>query len=87
MNLINQSPVTRFWIGGRDDVRSTFGGWLWMGSNTSMHVGYMNWAPGFPRNMYSRMPFGTRCAEMKDGQWIDGPCDKLSKYVCELPNK
>ena len=55
-----------------------------MGSKTSMYLGYTNWAPGYPRNMFTRMPLGTLCAESRNGNWYDSKCDVVSHYVCQL---
>ena len=79
--------VTRFWIGAKDDVTSHFGGWLWVNSNQGVMGGFTNWAPGFPRNMFTRMPLGTRCGMVSEGQWKDAPCDRLNRYVCEYKDQ
>ena len=58
-----------------------------MNSNQGVMGGFTNWAPGFPRNMFTRMPLGTRCGMVSEGQWKDAPCDRLNRYVCEYKDQ
>ena len=61
------------------------GDWMWAGSRTHILQGYTNWAPGYPMNrIITRRPIEKSCAQMRNGQWIDTPCDGSYHYVCEV---
>ena len=85
INQLLKLPATSFWIGGKDDMRVT-GGWTWMGSKTRMNVfsGYRAWRQSYPRNMFTRMFLGTRCAMVKNAEWEDTKCDERLHFACQL---